>query len=254
MNNSVTCPHAAALLLAAVASIARAEPPQSRYLAAEEALHIEAWLPPPPAEDSMANAADVEAYLQSRRLIGTSRAEEAHADDAVTPAEAVAARFAYVMGVTLDRKSAPRLLKMMDRVRSDAEWLVLPVKKSVADGGRRRPFVDFPNLPKCPLVFEALGTTGSYPSGHALTGWMWASILAEAAPEFADALFARGAAFGDSRVVCGFHYPSDIAAGRLAASALLARLHGDPKFLADLAQAKTEVTALLTAARASRVH
>jgi acid phosphatase (class A) len=139
---------------------------------------------------------------------------------------------------------------MMDLVRNDAEWLVVPVKKPVASGGRRRPFVDFPNLPKCPLVYDALGSTGSYPSGHAILGWLWGSILAETAPEFADALLARGIAFGDSRVVCGFHYPSDIVAGRLAAAALLARLHADRRFLADLAQAKKEVAALLTPARA----
>jgi acid phosphatase (class A) len=136
-------------------------------------------------------------------------------------------------------------MRMMDLVRNDAEWLVLPVKKPVASGGRRRPFVDYPKLPTCPLVYDALGTTGAYPSGHAVTGWLWGSILAELAPQFADALLARGVAFGDSRVICGFHYPSDITAGRLAAAALLARLHADPKFVADLAQARREVATLL---------
>jgi acid phosphatase (class A) len=228
----------------------RAQQPQPGYLAPAAALHIEAWLPAPPAEDSMTNAADVQTFLQTRSLIGTARAEEAHADDVVKPAEAVATRFSYVMGVTLDRRTAPRLMRMMDLVRNDAEWLVLPVKKPVASGGRRRPFVDYPKLPTCPLVYEPLGTTGAYPSGHALTGWLWGSILAELAPQFADALLSRAVAFGDSRVVCGFHYPSDVAAGRLAASALLARLHADAKFVADLAQARKEVTALL----ASRVR
>jgi acid phosphatase (class A) len=243
---------AAALLAIAglLAGPARAQQPQSGYLAPAESLHIESWLPPPPAEDSLANATDIEAFLQSRSLIGTARAVEAHADDVVKPAEAVAARFSYIMGVALDRNSAPRLMKMMDLVRNDAEWLVLPVKKPVASGGRRRPFVDFPTQPKCPLAYEALGATGSYPSGHAITGWLWGSILAEIAPQFADALLARGVAFGDSRVVCGFHYPSDIAAGRLAAAALLARLHSNPRFDTDLAQARKEVTALL----ASRAH
>ena len=255
MTNSARFQLAAALLaLATVHASVHADQPQPGYLAPADALHIEAWLAPPPAEDSMANAADVEGYLHSRALIGTARAQEAQADDVVKPAEAVAQRFAYVMGVTLDRNSAPRLLHMMELVRNDAEWLVLPVKKAVASGGRRRPFMDFPNLPKCPLVFDALGTTGSYPSGHAITGWLWGSVLAETAPDFADALLARGTAFGDSRVVCGFHYPSDIAAGRLAAAALLARLHADPRFLTDLAQAKKEVATLLAAARAHPAH
>ena len=254
MRNYVKLPCISALLLGVVfdTSPARAQQPQPGYLAPAHSLHVESWLPPPPAEDSMANAADVVAYLQSRSLIGTARAEEAHADDVAKPAEAVAQRFAYVMGITLDRRNASQLMKMMDLVRNDAEWLTLPVKKAVTSGGRRRPFVDFPTLPKCPLVNDALGTTGSYPSGHAITGWLWGSILAETAPEFADALLARGEAFGDSRVVCGFHYPSDIVAGRLAASALLTRLHADPRFLADLAQAKKEVAALLAGARSSR--
>jgi len=202
----------------------------------------------------MASAADVAAYLHSRALIGTAREQEARADDVVKPAEAVALRFSYIMGVTLDRGSAPHLLRMMDLVRNDAEWLMLPVKKAVASGGRRRPFVDFPNLPKCPLLIESLGATGSYPSGHALTGWLWGSILAETAPAFADALLARGVAFGDSRVVCGFHYPSDVSAGRLAASALLARLHANPRFLADLTQARKEVAALVQGAPARRAQ
>ena len=252
MKNSVGVVCAGVLLL--LASLGgdpvRAQQPQPGYLAPAAALHIEAWLPPPPAEDSLAHAADVETFLRTRSLIGTARAEEAHADDVVKPAEGVAARFSYVMGVTLDRKTAPRLMHMMDLVRNDAEWLVVPVKKPVSSGGRRRPFVDFPKLPTCPLIYDALGTTGSYPSGHALTGWLWGSILAELAPQFADALLARAVAFGDSRVVCGFHYPSDIAAGRLAASALLARLRAEPRFGADLAQARKEVTALIT----RRVH
>jgi acid phosphatase (class A) len=214
------------------------------YLAPAASLHIEAWLPPAPAEDSMANAADVEAYLRSRALIGTARAQEARADDVVKPLE-IAQRFFYVMGVTVDEKAVPHLLKMMSLARNDGELLLVPVKKPVAGGGRRRPFTDFPNLPKCTPAFEGLGATGSYPSGHAMTGWLWGATLAELAPQFADALLARAAAFGESRVVCGFHYPSDVVAGRLVAAALLARLHADPQFLADLAQAKKEVTAVL---------
>lgn len=233
---------------------AAAQQRQPGYLNPAVALHIEAWLPPPPVDDSLAKAADVEAYFRSRPLIGTARAAEAHADDVVKPAESVAPRFAYLLGITLDRKSAPKFLHMMDLVRNDSEWLLAPVKKDVSSGGRRRPFVEYPRLPTCEVTYAALGESGSYPSGHATTGWLWGSILAEIAPEFADELIARGIAFGDSRVVCGFHYPSDVAAARLAAAALLDRLHGDPVFLRDLAAAKKEVGALLAASRPARAH
>jgi acid phosphatase (class A) len=72
-------------------------------------------------------------------------------------------------------------------------------------------------------------------------------ILTELAPDRGAALINWGLAFGDSRVICGFHYPTDVTAGRLAAGALLARLHANEAFKADLAQAGREVQAARTA-------
>lgn len=233
-------------LLAAAA--ARAQP-AAGYLTPAQELHIESWLPPAPPRDSLAQAADVQAYFDTRALVATPRGEEAHADDVVGPPEAVAQRFTYVMGVTLDRGNAPTFMHMMELVRNDEVALMQPMKKDVVDGGRRRPFVDYPDRPMCPLVFPKLGETGSYPSGHSGLGWLWGATLAEIAPQFADSLLARGIAFGESRVVCGFHYPSDVAASRVAMGALLQRLHADPRYLRDLAQAKKEVARVLARAQ-----
>jgi acid phosphatase (class A) len=234
------------LWLVCAAAALQARPAAAGYLDPAVALHIEAWLPGAPADDSMAKAADVETYFRTRSLIGTARAEEAHADD-VPPAEPlkVAPRFTYLLGITVSPANAPNFLHLMSQVRSDAELLLAPVKKNVGSGGRHRPFVEYPQLPRCEITFAGLAESGSYPSGHATLGWLWGSLLAEIAPQYADALLARGIAFGDSRLVCGFHYPSDVVAGRLAAAALLARLHADPAFLKDLGAARKEITALL---------
>jgi len=88
---------------------------------------------------------------------------------------------------------------------------------------------------------EFLVANGSYPSGHAAIGWVWALILGEIAPEQADAIFARGRSFGESRIICNVHWHSDVVAGRFIGAAAVARLHADPAFLAELAAAKTEV-------------
>jgi acid phosphatase (class A) len=50
----------------------------------------------------------------------------------------------------------------------------------------------------------------------------------------------RGFDFAESRVVCRVHWRSDVAAGRLMASAVYARLQSDPVFKAqrDLARAE----------------
>ncbi len=241
------------LVAAAFAGAVRADDPSpAGYLDPAVALHIEAWLPPPPAEDSLAKAQDLEVYFSTRALIGTARAEEAHADDVPPrPAAGIAPRFTYLLGISVDRGNAPRFLTLMERVRGDAEQLLAPVKKSVGNGGRHRPFVEYPQLPRCPITYPGLGDTGSYPSGHATLGWLWGSVLAEIAPEYADVLLARALAFGESRVVCGFHYPSDVAAGRLAAAALLDRLHGEAAFRADLEAARRELRGLLAARAAA---
>jgi acid phosphatase (class A) len=50
-------------------------------------------------------------------------------------------------------------------------------------------------------------------------------------------------AFGDSRRVCNVHWLSDVEEGRLIAPAVIARLHADPAFVADLEAARAEVGA-----------
>src|ERR1700735_2555653 len=109
-----------------------------------------ASLPAAPAEDSMAKAADVETYFRTRALIGTARAQEAHADD-VPPREVlqIAPRFTYLLGITLTRGNAPPFLPLMEQVRADAEALLTPLKKNLGSGGRQRPFVEYPQLPRC---------------------------------------------------------------------------------------------------------
>jgi len=210
------------------------------YLAAD-AEHISRWLPASPADDSMMAAGDVSVFLSTRALIGTDpRALEASADDVYSP-EQVAQRFSQAFGADLTPQTASRLLRLMGRVSADEDQLLKPIKKLIVDGGRHRPFVDYPNRAGCPLTWPTLRTAGSYPSGHATLGWLWALVLTEIRPDHADDLFAKGIGFGDSRVLCGFHYPSDVQAGRIAASALFDRLHGNNDFKADLACAAKQL-------------
>ena len=101
--------------------------------------------------------------------------------------------------------------------------------------------------PVCtPEEEELLRKDGSYPSGHTALGWAWALILTEIAPDRADAILARGRAFGESRNVCNAHWHSDVAEGRFMGAATVARLHADPVFRAELEAAKSEYKAAVT--------
>jgi len=129
----------------------------------------------------------------------------------------------------------------MRRVVSDAGYSTSKAKKRYA---RPRPFV-VNKQPTCSPDFEkVMSTDGSYPSGHSTAGWAWALVLSELAPDRADAVLARGRAYGQSRVVCNVHWESDVIEGRTMAAAVVAKLHADPAFRADMEAAKGELAAV----------
>jgi acid phosphatase (class A) len=73
---------------------------------------------------------------------------------------------------------------------------------------------------------------------------LYALLLAEIDPHNTAAILQRGRAFGESRVVCGVHFPSDLEGGRTTADGLVAALHGNPEFTTDIAAARAELTTL----------
>lgn len=230
------------LALAAMTGAGEAQGQQASggYLSASDYQQLQQSFPPAPPSTSVEQQADEAGYQSSRNLVGTARGEIAAADD-VYSSEEVAPRFADALGVTLTDQNAPRFMALISAVAADAQNQVHPIKLSVADGGRHRPILDHPSLPHCPITYAGLADTGSYPSGHAELGWLWGSILAKLASDRSAKLLARGYDFGESRLVCGFHWSSDVVSGRFAAEALLGELNTKPAFLAGLEQARQEI-------------
>ena len=211
------------------------------YLA-PQAAGAEAYLAPPPALDSTRDRADMEIYAATRRLKDTPRWAQARSDaDAESPAAPKA--FDCALGVSLDVARQPILIRLLLRASTDSDNLSRTAKAAFA---RKRPFLRAEGE-ICVAREQWLIDQASYPSGHAATGWLWGLILTELAPDRSAQLMSRARAFGESRVVCGVHYASDVEAGRDVAAASLARLRTDAAFMADLAVARRE----LAAARAS---
>jgi len=212
------------------------------YLSADAAPNAARFLPPPPAAGSLREQADIETYRSTRALEGSARWAMAQADNEIETPSAPRV-FAPALGVTFDPERVPTLTRLLGRMLGDLETIQTPVKK----GARRpRPFVAEPAA-TCIAPQPWLTASGSYPSGHAALGWAWALVLSEMAPDKADEILARGLAYGDSRVICGVHYPSDVEAGRIVGAALVASLKADPDFQADFIQAQRELQTLRAA-------
>jgi len=196
-------------------------------------------VPPPPAEGSAALALDEEVSRRNLALRGTPRWDLAAKDAELMFPEA-AGTFSCALGIPITEKDTPHLYMLLRRTLADAGLSTYAAKKHYQ---RRRPFM-VNQAPICTPEEQAqLRKDGSYPSGHTAIGWAWALILTEIAPERADAILARGRAFGESRVVCNVHWHSDVVEGRFMGAAAVARLHADPAFQAELEAAKTEFAA-----------
>jgi acid phosphatase (class A) len=209
------------------------------YLAAGEAPDSLALLPPPPADDSAAKAADVEAYRTTRALRDTARWQLA-TQDADLNFPGAAGTYSCALGAPITEAATPRLYTLLRRTLTDGGAATGPAKRAHF---RRRPFAEFNEASCSPNDETYLRNDGSYPSGHTSLGWTWALVLAELAPDHDDAILARGLAYGQSRIICGVHWQSDVNAGRIVGSGVVARLHDDPVFRADFEAARQEVAA-----------
>lgn len=210
------------------------------YLPPKDHPNSLALLPPPPADGSAAFAADRAIAQEALKLRNTPRWGLA-IDDADLKFPHAAGTFSCAVGAPITEKDTPRLYTLLWRVKSDAVASTFSAKDHYM---RIRPFVAEKITSCTPEEEKRLSGNGSYPSGHAAVGWTWALILAELALDRVDAILERGRAFGESRIVCGMHWQSDIDAGRIVGAGVVARLHADPAFRADLEAAGAELNAV----------
>lgn len=213
------------------------EPPAG-YLPAGEVPDALKILGPPPAPKSRIGKADKDRFEATRALAGSARWTLAQRDADLSGVEAWKS-YGCAAGVRIGPTTTPTLARMMLRIESDAFPVYEPIKDRYS---RKRPAVGN-DKPICVPREDWIATNGSYPSGHSLIGWSWGLVLAELVPGRSSQLIARGRDFGESRVICGVHWQSDVEAGRDLGSALVARLHADPGFLTDLAKARDEIAA-----------
>jgi acid phosphatase (class A) len=197
-------------------------------------------LPPPPAPKSVAFAADQAAYRAARTLRDTPRWALA-IQDANLDFPAAPEAFSCALDAPITPDATPQLYTLLHRSFADAGLATNAAKNHYQ---RTRPFVVNRKTSCTPQDEPRLSKNGSYPSGHTTIGWTWALLLTELMPDRTDPLLARGYAFGQSRVICGIHWQSDVTAGRVVAAGVVARLHADPTFQAQLAAAKTELDAV----------
>ena len=191
-------------------------------------------MPPKPGENSFYN--DWSRYEWGKTMRDTERGKQA-AKDAVHTLEYFSEIFSEPFGVTISKENTPELYTLLDRLLATTRMCNQKSKERLM---RTRPFVQFHEPTPVPEDEERLSTNSSYPSGHTTMGWAIALVLSEINPARQDEIITRGFEYGESRVIVGFHYQSDVDAARVITSVLLNRLHASEDFMMQLQKAKEE--------------
>ena len=206
------------------------------YFPVEQLPDLIKCLPAPPAFDSPEFAYDMERFAWGKQQrLNEERAEIARRD-AVWSYEALLNEFAVPFGLAITPENTPEIWKLMVTSLTTTDAMRVAPK---AYYHRQRPFERFQDKMLTDEEAELTGE-GSYPSGHTMRGWTAALLLAEVNPAAADTIFARGWMYGESRVIVGAHWQSDVDASRVAASIGYAALHGSAEFREQMEKAQAE--------------
>lgn len=207
------------------------------YLSADEVPNAVLWLPAPPIRGSSQFMYDLSQYYWGKeQRLDTLRAHKA-IREAVHKIADMVPLFCDAFGMEISEEKTPSIYKVIER---GVLIIRLSATKPKATYMRTRPYVYFNEPTLVPGEEENLRTNGSYPSGHTVRGWGMALLLCEINPDAQDALFKLGYEWGQSRVIAGFHWQSDVDASRMLAAACYARLHTCKDFLDDMAAANAE--------------
>lgn len=213
----------------------------SGYLDGETNARLGRETPLPPEPGSAAEAADraATAAFYARYGLGSPRWTLAQHQAEIDPPLGLA-HFDCPLGTRLSQEPPPALVRLFSRALMDISASARVAKARVF---RARPFVDDAAIETCIRVDDAYRTNSSAPSSHATAGIVFGRIMADAAPDQAEALQLRGEAIGASRLVCGLHYAADVEAGQALGEALFAQISATPAYQADIAQARVELAA-----------
>lgn len=205
------------------------------FFTQEKAPHMELILPPPPSITDTRFLDDFAQYQWGKSIRHTERGQLA-VEDAGIGADYFLKRFSPAVGKELSRENNPELYLLFSRAHRTESVSGRSAKQFFS---RVRPYQQFKEESGVPRGENPTDYT-SYPSGHTHAAWLVGLILTAIDPEHTEAIMNTAYEIGQSRVIVGFHYQSDIDAGRVVGSVTFARLWSEPEFQAQLAKAREE--------------
>ena len=230
---------AAAMMAASTAFAAGDETNGHAYFTKAELPDMTKILPPFPAFESARFVADQSQHLWGK-LMRQDEARAAQAkSDAVYSMQTAIDAYSPLFGLDITKDDTPAIYAILQDVLASCDSIYSGAK---AEFGRQRPYAYYDEGTLLPEKEEKHRYEGSYPSGHTVFFWTSALLLSDInqTNEAMEKLLARGYEFGQSRVIAGYHWQSDVDAGRMAGSVLYQLIRSHERFIEQLAKARAE--------------
>ena len=147
------------------------------------------------------------------------------------------------INMTISLSNTPKLYALLEYAEKYADKMM---SKAQSDVKRQRPYDMFGEGSYVRSMEERLRNVSCYPCDQAVKGWLYSLLIAEVHPKKVENIYTRGLKYGPSMIIAGYNFESDVHAGHMMGSALLARMHAHDDFKALLDAARSEMSTAKT--------
>ncbi|MBO4743456.1 MAG: phosphatase PAP2 family protein [Bacteroidales bacterium] len=211
------------------------------YIPEDEMPDVVQCIPAPPEDPSTGFDYDILRYMWGKQQRKDSVRLAMAVRDAIWSMDTTLVILGEPFGIKISKEETPEIYEVLTRGITTIENIRFKPK---AHYFRIRPFAYFAEPSIFPQDDEWLATEGSYPSGHTIRAWACALLMSQINPDTAEAVFARAWQSGESRVISGCHWQSDVDASRPVAGIGYSRLQTSKEFRKQMARAQKELRRL----------
>ena len=196
---------------------------------------VENIVPPPPPRGSATEQGEL-AEIRKLQAAATPQAMALAKNDNYVEDATI---FAAAIGPGWDLSKLPKTKFLVDRIMDVDRPDSSQAKKYFH---RSRPWIVDPKIQTC-APHDPGPADNAYPSGHAMLGYELGVVLASLMPNHATAILTRTEQYGENRILCGFHFRSDVAAGQQFGTVLAVEMMQHPVFHGWFKDAQAELKA-----------
>jgi acid phosphatase (class A) len=136
-----------------------------------------------------------------------------------------------------DITKLPKTKSLFDKVKYNAGYEARSFKNYFKT---KRPYQVDSDIQVC-VAPKPSNLDRSYPSGHTTMGYAMGVVLANLVPEKAKEIMERARLYGENRINCGAHFPSDVSGGQVLGTLVAKELLKNNEFQLLMKAAKEEL-------------